>query len=124
MRRIDLGRPLDSDLLEDRHQLGGECIERFLRFPDVDDTKAFLPLPWDVGEQARNGPVGGRFHSFLPAGELANGLLVLLLRHTLVDENDWHRYLLGLGNCASIRHHSRPGNELGLAFARGLPYVP
>src|SRR6266542_4422716 len=102
VRWVDLRCPLNSNLLEDRHQPGGECIERLLRFPNVDDPKAFLSLPWDVGEQARDRPVGGRFHPLLAPGELAHGLLVLLLRHTLEDENDWHRYLLALGNCASI----------------------
>jgi hypothetical protein len=101
VRWIDLGPTLHSNFLQDRHQLGSECIERLLRFPNVDDSKALLPLPWDVGEQARDRPVGGRFHSLLPAGELAHGLLVLLLRHTLEDENYWHRYLLGSGTAAA-----------------------
>src|ERR671931_127043 len=101
VRGIDLGPTLHSYFLEDRHQLGSKCVERLLRFPDVDDSKALLPLPRDVGEQPGDRPVGGRFHPLFPAGELAHRLLVLLLRDTLEDEHDWHRYLLGSGTAAA-----------------------
>jgi hypothetical protein len=50
-----------------------------------------------MSEQAGDGQIGGRLHPLLPR-EPANGLLILLLRHTLVYMHDWHRDLLTLGN--------------------------
>src|SRR5919205_4327025 len=91
---IDLGLSLDADVLEDRHQLPGEVVQRLLGLPDVHDAKDLLSLPRDVGEQALDRPVGRRLHPALAAGKATNGLLVLLLRYALEDEHDRHRYLL------------------------------
>jgi hypothetical protein len=101
MGGIDLGLSLYADVLKDRHQLLGEAVERVLGFPHIHDAKAFLSLPWDVSEQALDRPVGRRFHTALAAGEPTYRFLVLLLRHTLVNEHDWHRYLLASGTAGA-----------------------
>src|SRR5918911_4503237 len=98
---VDLGLSMDADVLEDRHQLPGEVVQRLLGLPDVHDAKDLLSLPRDVGEQALDRPVGRRLHPALAAGEPANGLLVLLLRDALEDEHHWHRYLLAVGTAGA-----------------------
>ena len=81
MRRVSVRIAFDSHTLENRRERFAELAEGVLGFPDIHHAEAVRALSSGVRKQARDRPIGARFHAILlPTRESLHGFFVRLLR--------------------------------------------